>query len=134
MGFSSRVPVFSPSDNQMPGVNMNTVNVVRHILLVSLLLPFAARAASVTLSPSTASPAKLGTVVTFTANTDGDAPWSYRFRTRRVVPPLAGEDSEVGYRTVVDFGPQSTLNWTTIVGEGAYQVEVAARNNATGDV
>src|SRR5690348_6360345 len=37
------------------------------------------------------------------------------------------------FRTVVDFGPKATLNWSTIAQEGVYQVQVTARNQATGE-
>ena len=43
--------------------------------LVFLALPLAASAAAVTLTPSVASPAPLGTVVTFQANISDGAPY-----------------------------------------------------------
>jgi hypothetical protein len=48
----------------------------------------------------------------------------YRFRVR-----APGED----FRTVRDFGPESTLDWTASDGEGYYSVEVAVRNVETGE-
>ena len=104
-----------------------------------LLLLFSiatASAATVTLAPSIPSPAPLGTVVTFSATTIADegATYAYRFRTRRVFPRTSRRAVEPGYRTVVDFGPKTSLDWTTIDGEGPYEVEVSARNNMTGDV
>jgi arylsulfate sulfotransferase len=115
--------------------------------LIFLALPLAA--ASVTLTPSASSPAALGTVVTFQANVgDSGATYFYRFRTRRVVPTLVRSENaarvravkfgyrteEVGYRTVVDYGPRSSFTWTTIQNEGPYEIEVSARNNSTGEV
>ena len=116
------------------GFSSNGPVLMRSIGLL-LVLPFAASAATVTLTPSVASPAPLGTVVTFDANAGdaGSGLW-YRFRTRRVVRMRGGEDSEIGYRTVLDYGPKASLQWTTIQGEGVYEIEVSARNNATGEV
>jgi arylsulfate sulfotransferase len=82
---------------------------------------------SVSLSTSVNSPVTLGNVVTLTATASGvDAGvLSYRFRVRRL-----GTD----FHTVVDFGPKSTLAWTTIDQEGSYELEVALKNNNTGDM
>ncbi len=88
--------------------------------------PLAAQMA-VDLAPSIASPAPLGTVVTWTATVSGADPGTlnYRFRTR-----LSG----TAFRTVVDYGPNSTLDWASIDQEGTYQVEVSVRNKATGQI
>src|SRR5437764_7386032 len=95
-----------------------------------------ARAMSVSLTPSVSSPAPLGTLVTFTASAIApDAgPLAYRFRihesgavARRIIP-------RPDFRTVVDYGPRSTFDWTTIQREGTYLVETSVRNNATGEV
>jgi hypothetical protein len=79
---------------------------------------------SVTLTASQPSPVRLGTVITWTAsasgqNTSGQSIGTptYRFRAR-----LAGGD----FQTIVDYGPSSSLNWTTIQREGTYEVEVSA--------
>jgi arylsulfate sulfotransferase len=111
---------------------------MRVIQLIFLALPFALQSATVTLVPSAASPAPLGTVVTFEANVnDATASYAYRFRTRRAGTRMAqnrdGIQIDPGYRTVIDFGPKQSLEWTTIAGEGAYEIEVTARNNATGE-
>jgi hypothetical protein len=45
-----------------------------------------------------------------------------------------GSQVDPGHRTVIDFGPKQSLAWTTIEGEGAYEIEVTARNNATGEL
>src|SRR5215471_439654 len=76
---------------------------------------------SVTLTPSQPSPVALGAIVTFTASASGanlGAP-SYRFRAR-----LSG----AAFRTIVDYGPNSSLSWTTIDHEGSYEIEVTARS------
>jgi arylsulfate sulfotransferase len=86
----------------------------------------AAAQMSVALSPSVQSPAPLGTVVTWTATVSGAKPGTlwYRFRAR-----FSGTD----YRTVVDYGPNSTLDWSSIDREGSYQIEVLVKNQNTGD-
>lgn len=107
-------------------------------------LPLVASAAQVRLIPSVASPAPLGTVVTFEAETGAVAGTAYRFRARRVavrgtaawgVRPIGREIvEEAAFRTVVDFGPNASLPWTTIEREGTYEIELAARDNATGEI
>src|ERR1700694_843220 len=79
---------------------------------------------SVTVSASIPSPAPVGTLVTFSASTDATTTnlW-YRFRVRR-------QDSD--YQMIRDYGPVSTLNWTAKAHEGAYDIEVSARNLDTG--
>ncbi|HEY6346715.1 MAG TPA: aryl-sulfate sulfotransferase [Bryobacteraceae bacterium] len=84
---------------------------------------------SVTLTPSQPSPVPLGTVITWTAaasgqntsgqNTSGQngGTPTFRFRAR-----LAGGD----FHTIVDYGPNSFLSWTTIQREGTYEIEVSA--------
>ena len=76
---------------------------------------------SVSLSPSQTSPIPLGNVITWTASASGPnlGTPTYRFRVRPV-----GQN----FRTVVDYGPNSTLNWTTIDQEGSYEVEVSVRS------
>ena len=84
---------------------------------------------SVTLTPSRPSPVPLGTEITWTASASGQnisgqstsgqngGTPTFRFRAR-----LAGGD----FHTVVDYGPNSFLNWTTIQREGTYEIEVSA--------
>src|SRR3954454_224889 len=112
------------------GVFMN------RLTFLALTFPLAAVGA-VTLTPSVQPPATLGTVVTFRANLNGggSSGYSFRFRVRRPLPILrARHVTGLGYRTVVDYGPNASLDWTTIEREGAYEIEVSARNNMTGDV
>jgi len=76
---------------------------------------------SVTLMPSQPSPVPLGTIVTFAASASGanlGTP-TFRFRAR-----LAG----AAFHTIVDYGPNSSLSWTTIDREGSYEIEVTARS------
>lgn len=104
-------------------------------LLVFVLPLYGAAAMSVTLTPSVGSPAPLGTPITFEAAVDdsGGATLNYQFRTRRADRSVARRLIGEGYRVVVDFGPKSSLRWTTIEREGAYDVEVTVRNNSTGE-
>lgn len=83
-------------------------------------------AMSVSLTSSVESSAPLGTAIAFSAAVSGAAPGTlvYAFRVR----PLDG-----AFRTVVDYGPNSSLAWTTIQREGAYVIEVSAKNKDTGD-
>ena len=101
---------------------------------------------SIALDPSVASPAPLGTVVTWTATVSSANPGTlwYRFRTRSVIPgfrpkvisrnflPLMAA-SPATFRTVVDYGPNSSLNWSTIDQEGVFEIEVSVKNRDTGD-
>jgi len=68
----------------------------------------------------------LGQAVTWTATVSGAqaGTLAYRFRVR-----LASEN----FHTVVDYGPKSSLTWTTIDQEGAYELEASVRNIATGE-
>ncbi|HEY7338725.1 MAG TPA: aryl-sulfate sulfotransferase [Bryobacteraceae bacterium] len=98
---------------------------MKAIHTVSLMLCIAARILpaqiSVSLTPSHRSPVALGTVITWTASASGPnigIP-TYRFRAR-----AAGED----FHTVVDYGPNASLDWTTIDREGSYEIEVTARS------
>ena len=86
----------------------------------------AAQQMSVSLSQSVQSPAPLGTVITWSAAVSNANPGvlSYRFRVRPI-----GSD----FRTVVDYGPNASLDWNTIEHEGSYEIEVSVKNNNTGD-
>jgi arylsulfate sulfotransferase len=74
---------------------------------------------SLTLTPSQSSPVPLGTVITWTASASGQnvGTPTYRFRAR----PAGGT-----FHTIVDYGPNSSLDWTTIQQEGTYEIEVSA--------
>jgi arylsulfate sulfotransferase len=93
---------------------------------LTLLSGFAAQGMSVVVTTSADSPAPVGTMITFSAAVS-DAPSSnqwYRFRVRR---------NGGAYRMVRDYGPASTLNWTASDHEGAYEMEISARDLNTGD-
>ena len=89
------------------------------LLAAGVCLPLAAM--SVSLEPSTPSPAKVGDVITWTANVSGAMPGTlwYRFRERRV-----GQNA----RVIRDYGPLNRLDWAVSDHEGSFQIEVAVRN------
>lgn len=69
---------------------------------------------------------RVGDRVTLTASPDGEVTsevW-YRFRARELGEP---------FRVIRDFGPLDSLNWTAADHEGGYEIEVAARNQETGE-
>lgn len=92
-------------------------------------------AMTISLSPSVPSPAALGTPVMWTASVSGASAGTlwYRFRTRFTGFKSRRPGSLFGYRTMVDYGPNSTFTWSTIEREGRYQIEVAVENNSTGE-
>lgn len=96
------------------------------VIVCYLLVCSAVPQMSVSLQPSLASPVKLGTLVTWSATVSAANPGTlqYRFRARHT-----GTD----FHTVVDFGPKSSLNWTTIEREGSYEIEVTVKNADTND-
>lgn len=81
---------------------------------------------TVSLTPSVPSPAPLGSPVTWTASVSGANPGTlvFRFRVWHY-----GRD----FHTLVDYGPKSSLTWTTIEEEGSYPMEVSVKNSTTGD-
>ncbi|HUB32936.1 MAG TPA: aryl-sulfate sulfotransferase [Bryobacteraceae bacterium] len=96
----------------------------------------ASAAMSVSVSPSVPSPQPIGTPVIWTASVSGASPGTlwYRFRTR-----FAGFKSHLpgpafDYRTVIDYGPNSSFTWSTIAGEGKYRIEASVENNTTGEI
>lgn len=108
----------------MPAIHFNSS--ARLILLAVVCIPLQAQM-KVSLSPSVPSPARLGVPVTWTASVSGANPGTlvYRFR----VLHLGRE-----FQTLVDYGPNSSLTWTTIDGEGSYPMEVSVKNSNTGDL
>jgi arylsulfate sulfotransferase len=102
--------------------------------LLLFALPLASPAMSVTLVPSAVSPARLGTVVAFEVGVEGtqSASVTYRFRTRRVGFQKVRGLVEA-YRTVIDYGPKASFEWTSIE-EGHYEVEASALDRDTGEV
>jgi hypothetical protein len=100
---------------------MNTCPLLSFSVLLAVSTPLAAQP-SISLFSSIPSPAPLGTPVRWTATASGADPATlrYRFRVRR-----AGDD----FRTVVDYGPKPTLDWSPIEAEGSYEVEVTVKDN-----
>ncbi len=94
-------------------------------LLLSILAALRLSAAmTVSLQASSSSPVPIGTAVILTAAAQGASAGTllYRFRVQ-----AAGG----AFRTVVDYGPNPSLTWTTIDQEGTYQIEAAVFNSDT---
>ena len=102
----------------------------RHLLagVVLLAVPWTPLQAQMTvsLSPSVPSPAMLGVPITWTATVSGANPGTLVYR-------FAVWHSGLDFHTLVDYGPESSLLWTTIEEDGAYIMEVSVKNNTTGD-
>jgi arylsulfate sulfotransferase len=82
-------------------------------------------AIEVVLEPNPASPAPVGTMVQWTAQVNGgSADLWYRFRVRQ---------PEGEFRMIRDFGPSSTLEWTSL-DEGVYEVESTVRDRVSLEV
>lgn len=98
-------------------------------LLAVILLASGAKlqaALSVTLTPSVPSPAPLGTLVHWSTSIPDSATrtlW-YRFRSRA---------PNSSFHTIVDYGPNDSLDWTEITGEGTYQLEVTVQDKGSGE-
>jgi len=93
---------------------------------MALLSTFPADGMTVTLVPSQPSPVRVGTMITWNASVSqgsNGTTW-YRFRVRE----LGG-----AYQLIRDYGPLTSLDWTAVDHEGSYEVEVSARNPATGE-
>ena len=115
---------------------------------ITLAQTFPMQAQIVTsVSTSVASPASLGTIVTWTATATGSQSGNvwYRFRVRELnaIPMAAHEIGGLripptgiypGLRMIQDFGPMNTLAWTASQHEGNYQMEVSAEDNDTGAI
>jgi arylsulfate sulfotransferase len=83
-------------------------------------------AVAVSLKPSFPAPGFVGDTVVWQATVSDSAPGTLwcRFRVR----PPGGV-----FQTVVDFGPQTSFQWTPVEYEGRFEVEVSARNRDTGE-
>ena len=122
-------------------------------LLSGCWLPLFAQM-SISLSPSVSTPQPLGTVVTWSASVSNSQSGTleYRFRTRyadwrpnsrrdlRNFLPVAVENlgqaalsNSAEFRTVEDYGPNPSYDWSTIDQEGKYEIEVSVKNSDTGD-
>ena len=78
------------------------------------------------LAPNYESPGAVGNLMTWIATVHDSAPGTiwYRFRSRAP----SGE-----FQMVRDFGPNSVIDFAAIDHEGVYEMEVTARNLATGE-
>jgi hypothetical protein len=90
-----------------------------------LFLAQTAGAVSVTINSSLPSPVPLGTTIRFAAVAVGakGGVW-YRYRAREV-----GKD----FHVIKDFSPDNTLDWTTILHEGSYEIQVTVRDLSSGE-
>ena len=81
---------------------------------------------AVSLQPSFPAPSFVGDTVVWVATVSDSAPGTLwcRFRVR----PPGGV-----FQTVIDYGPQTSFQWTPAEREGRFEVEVSARNRATGE-
>jgi arylsulfate sulfotransferase len=98
------------------------------------------------MSASMMPPAGVGSLVTWTATATGSASGNlwYRFRVREI-EPFSDHCRPRGLQTLAncvgsafsmiqDYGPVNTLAWTASDHEGAYEIEVSARDNTTGAI
>jgi hypothetical protein len=81
---------------------------------------------AVSLTPSFPAPSFVGDTVIWEAAVSDSAPGTLwcKFRVR----PPGGV-----FRTVIDYGPQTSFQWTPAEHEGRFEVEVSARNRDTGE-
>ena len=106
--------------------------------------PSAQTALSASLSASVASPAPVGSIVTWTASSTGSLAghvW-YRFSVRDLGAASCGPGpsrllqsricAREDYSIIRDYGPVNTLDWTVSEHEGTYEVEVSVIDNVTG--
>jgi Arylsulfotransferase (ASST)/Arylsulfotransferase Ig-like domain len=99
-------------------------------------------AISITLTPSTPShfaaaansSAPLGTIVHWSTsvNDTGAGALCYRFRSAEQTPHSRRTTGEV-YQTIVDYGPNDSLDWTEMDHEGAYAIEASVEDTTTGE-
>jgi arylsulfate sulfotransferase len=104
-------------------------------LLSIIAVPVCVAAMSVSVTTSVPSPAPLGTRVKFTATVNGAAAGTLFYRFRAEIGSIRGRigANRDEFRTIVDYGPGSELDWTTIEHEGKFNIEVSVRNTATGE-
>ncbi len=109
------------------GMKPTNLKRVFFMLLVGALASGTGFGMSVTLDPSSPSPAPLSTVIGWTASVaeaNSGVLW-YRFSAHAM-----GEDVQV----LKDFGTDNKLDWTVSDHEGLYEIKVSVRNITTGDV
>ena len=96
-------------------------------LLLSSVSLFADGPGGVQLFATLDGPQPLATVVNISASIPGAARDAYWFRFR-----IKGLDGS--YSMIRDFGPIASLDWTVYDREGVVEMEVSARENATGAI
>jgi len=94
------------------------------LLLAAAMAVPASAAVTAVLSPSVSSPQPVGTTIVWTAIGSSSDPGTldYRFRVR-----LAGGT----FRTLRDFHPSATFEWTPSEREGDFEVQAIVRNKGT---
>jgi arylsulfate sulfotransferase len=95
-------------------------------------------AISVTLTPSVASPAPLGTLIKWstTVTDTGSGTLWYRFRSSGGGPVVLKRGNDAiasAFHTIVDYGPNNSLSWTETDHEGTYSIEVSVEDKSTGE-
>ena len=105
-------------------MNLSCVRNRLLLLVPSLAASHAFGAMTVALQKSSPSPVPLGTSVTWTAVVSGASTGGLLYRYQIQGPSGA-------LKTVVDYGPNASLTWTTIEQEGTYQMEVSVVNTVT---
>ena len=115
----------TPRENGPQAVVAARCRRIRALLVaaaVGAATPAAAAAMSASVTAAPAGPSPVATMISFTAQALGgsDHLW-YRFRVR----PSGGR-----FRTVRDYGPASTLEWTSL-DEGSYEVEASVQDRDT---
>jgi arylsulfate sulfotransferase len=84
---------------------------------------------SVVLTPSQPSPVPLGTVITWTASVSGQNISGQNTSGQNIGTPVyrfRGRPAGGTFHTIVDYGPNASLSWTTIQQEGTYEIEASA--------
>src|SRR4051812_21607260 len=95
-----------------------SVSGIRAVALIgAIAVAVQAQQLSVTLTPSTTSPAPVGTLVTWTATAAGVESGTFRYR-------FLVRDVDQKRRIVKDFGPDNTFDWSPVDHEGSYNIEV----------
>jgi arylsulfate sulfotransferase len=95
-------------------------------IIALFLATSSAAAMSVSLSPSSPSPAAVGDVITWFTTTTGASPGRLRYRFRV-------KTGTAGFQVVHDYSPLTSMNWAMTNSEGSYLVEATAENLDTGE-
>jgi arylsulfate sulfotransferase len=96
------------------------------VVLFCLAIWSSAAAMSISLTPSSPSPAAVGDVVTWYTDTTGANTGRLRYRFRV-------KTGTAGFQLVHDYSPLTSLNWAMSNSEGSYEVEASVKNLDTGE-